>query len=174
MKKGIIFLAATIQLALYGCANKMEVTVSNPTDCDRLQEMVEIRKRSVNEKLGLSQDDTFVVTNGRKEVPYQITWEGNIIFPVTLSANESQTFKIRKGTPTEVVTKVCGKHYPERVDDICWESDLADSVCTDSRRTSLQDMTSSPRETQTFLSSTRCTRLLLTLRRKRSALSLKW
>ena len=125
MKKGIIFLAATIQLALYGCANKMEVTVSNPCDCDRHQEMVEITKKSVKEKLGLSQDDTFVVTNGRKEVPYQITWDGNVIFPVTLSANESQTFKIRKGTPAEVVTKVCGKHYPERVDDICWESDLA-------------------------------------------------
>ena len=125
MKKGIIFLAATIQLALYGCTNKMEVTVSNPCDCDRLQEMVEITKQSVNEKLGLSQDETFVVTNGRKEVPYQITWDGKVIFPVTLAANDSQTFKIRKGTPAEVVTKVCGKHYPERVDDICWESDLA-------------------------------------------------
>lgn len=125
MKKSIIFLAATLQLVLHGCANKMEVTVSNPYDCDRLQEMVEIPKQSINEKLGLSQDDTFVVTSGRKEVPYQITWDGKVIFPVTLAANESQIFNIRKGTPAESVTKVCGKHYPDRVDDICWESDLA-------------------------------------------------
>ena len=103
----------------------MEVTVSNPNDCDRVQEMVEIPVESVKDKLGLAQDETFVVTKGKDEVPYQITWDGKVIFPVTLSADDSQTFKIRKGTPAEVVTKVCGKHYPERVDDICWESDLA-------------------------------------------------
>ena len=92
MKKGIIFLAATIQLALYGCANKMEVTVSNPYDCDRLQEMVEVPAAAVQEKLGISQDESFVVKNGREEVPYQITWDGKVIFPVTLAANGSQTF----------------------------------------------------------------------------------
>lgn len=113
-------------LLLVGCCNyAYTVKVGNPTASDRQTEMVEVDLDSIAVALGLAEGETFVVKSEGKEVPYQITYDGYVIFPVTLKASQTQTFKVCKGTPTEVTVKVCGKHYPERENDICWESDLA-------------------------------------------------
>ena len=113
-------------LLLAGCCNcAYTVKVGNPTTVDRQTEMVEIDLDSIVASLGLAEGETFVVKSEGKEVPYQITYDGYVIFPVTLKASQKQTFKVCKGTPAEVTVKVCGKHYPEREDDICWESNLA-------------------------------------------------
>ena len=113
-------------LLLVGCCNcAYTVKVGNPTASDRQTEMVEVDLDSIAVALGLAEGETFVVKSEGKEVPYQITYDGYVIFPVTLKASQTQTFKVCKGTPAEVTVKVCGKHYPEREDDICWESDLA-------------------------------------------------
>ena len=121
-----IFMTVAGVLLLAGCCNcAYTVKVINPTAVDRQTEMVEIALDSITSALGLAEGETFIVKSSGKEVPYQITYEGNLIFPVTMKASQTQTFKFYKGTPSEVTVKVCGKHYPERVDDICWESDLA-------------------------------------------------
>ena len=124
MKRGIILIAAAIQFILSGCGDILTVTVSNPLEADRQTELVEIPVTEVYAALGLAEDDSFVVRNGKEEVQYQVTHDGKVVFPVTLTACQSQTFTLRKGTPAEFTSKVRGDHYPNRVDDICWENDL--------------------------------------------------
>ena len=124
MKRGIILIAAAIQFILSGCGDILTVTVSNPLEVDRQTDLVEIPVAEVNTALGLADDDPFVIRNGKEEVPYQITHDGKVVFPVTLTACQTQTFTLRKGIPAEFTEKVRGDHYPKRVDDICWENDL--------------------------------------------------
>ena len=124
MKRGIILIAAAIQFILSGCGDILTVTVSNPLEADRYTELVEIPVAEVTTALGLADNSSFVVRNGKEEVPYQITHDGKVLFPVTLTASQTQTFTLRKGKPAEFISKVRGDHYPDRVDDICWENDL--------------------------------------------------
>ena len=124
MKRGIILIAAAIQFILSGCGDILTVTVSNPLEVDRQTELVEIPLTEVYAALGVADNDKFVVRNGKEEVQYQLTHDGKVVFPVTLSANQTQTFTLRKGTPVEFTSKVRGDHYPNRIDDICWENDL--------------------------------------------------
>ena len=124
MKRGIILFAAAIQFILSGCGDILTVTVSNPHEADRQTELVEIPVAEVTTALGLADDAPFVIRNGKEEVPYQITHDGKVVFPVTLTACQTQTFTLRKGIPAEFTEKVRGDHYPKRVDDICWENDL--------------------------------------------------
>ena len=122
----IIVMTVASVLLLAGCCNcAYTVKVSNPTANDRQSEMVEIAFDYVTSALELAEGETFIVKSALKEVPYQITYDSKVIFPVTLKASQTQTFKFYKGAPAEVLVKVCGKHYPHREDDICWESDLA-------------------------------------------------
>lgn len=114
---GILFFA--------GCCDCIyTVKVSNPLDSDRHPEMVELCMQDVADALSLSEGETFVIYSKDKEVPYQLTYDNKVIFPVQLKAKEKQTFRLQKGTPTEPVVKVCGSQYPERIDDFCWENDL--------------------------------------------------
>ena len=124
MKKRLILIAAAIQFILSGCGSVLKVSVNNPSDADRHPEIVELALQDVIAKLGLKEGQTFVVTSDGVETPYQITYDHKVIFPVQLKAGQTVEFTLKKGTPAEVVTKVCGHHYPERVDDICWENDL--------------------------------------------------
>lgn len=52
----------------------------------------------------------------------QRTYDGKVIFPILKS--KSNTFYIVKSDKT-ADTAVCGAHYPERLDDIAWENNLA-------------------------------------------------
>ena len=87
--------------------------------------MVEVSLKDIQNKADLNSGDQFVISDGEKEVGYQITYDGKVIFPVSLTAGQEVVYTVSKGTPAEVVTKVCGAHYPKRVDDIAWENDLA-------------------------------------------------
>ena len=124
MKRGLILIAAAIQFILSGCGSVLTVNVSNPLQVDRHPELIELELSDVTAKLSLREGEKFVITSNGAEVPYQITYDGKVVFPATLGGGGSQDFVLRKGTPAEVVTKVRGDHYPKRVDDICWENDL--------------------------------------------------
>ena len=122
----IIVMTVASVLLLAGCCNcAYTVKVTNPTASDRQTEMVELEEECIRTALELAEGENFILKSAGSEVPYQITYDGKVIFPVTLQASQSQTFRFRKGNPAEVPVKVCGKHYPHREDDICWESDLA-------------------------------------------------
>lgn len=107
------------------CGRSFVVEVCNTTDMDRHPEMVELCLEQVQDKLSLKDGETFIVRNSAgEEVPYQITYDSKVIFPVTLTSNGTHRYSISKGTPSEYTVKVCGGHYPEREDDLCWENDV--------------------------------------------------
>lgn len=119
-----IYIMTVAICILAGCsAASFKVVVSNPYDYDRHPEMVEVALTEVCTALALADDEDFVIRSKRKEVPYQITHDGKIIFPVTLEAGGQQTYTFRKGTPAAVQAIACGKHYPDKDNDIAWEND---------------------------------------------------
>ena len=126
MKKIIsLFLAVTA----FACTQEqsIDVTVTNPSAINRSNEITEIPKDAVAKLNG----ESFIISdNNGTQIPYQITYDNKIIFPVDVNANSSVTYQIKPGTPETPATVACGKFYPERVDDIAWENDrIAFRLC---------------------------------------------
>ena len=120
-----IILSVASILLLVGCCNCVyKVTISNPTGTDRHPEMVEVSLEDVLANLSLAEGENFILkdTEGN-ELPYQITYDGNVIFQVTMMAGQEQTYKFAKGTPQETESLVFGKHYADKDDDFAWEND---------------------------------------------------
>lgn len=101
------------------------VTVTNPLAMERSNEMVEVSMETVTDRLGLADTAQIVVLNADgKQVPYQITYDGKVIFPAAIAAGGTATYTIQTGTPEAFDVKACGRCYPERMDDMAWENDL--------------------------------------------------
>lgn len=101
------------------------VTVTNPLAMGRSNEMVEVSMETITNRLGLADTAQIVVLDADgQQVPYQITYDGKVIFPATIAANGAATYTIQTGTPEAFDVKACGKCYPERMDDMAWENDL--------------------------------------------------
>lgn len=104
-------------------AKDVTVTVKNGAEVQR-QELVEVDAASVYKLLGISKGEPFVVRNAlSQEVASQVTYDGKILIDAAVRPLGSAVFTITKGTPKPAKTFVCGKQYPERVDDIAWEND---------------------------------------------------
>lgn len=128
MKKTILTVAVCTALSLWGCGNpqSVTVTVTNPLDAGRAGEMVEISIAKIYQQLNLPDTAQIVIYDEKaQEVPYQRTYDGQLIFPVSVGANVSVRYTIQQGTPSAVTTVVYGRSYPERLDDIAWENDRA-------------------------------------------------
>ena len=101
------------------------VTVTNPLAMERSNEMVEVSMETVTDRLGLADTAQIVVLNADgQQVPYQITYDGKVIFPAAIAAGSTATYTIQTGTPEAFDVKACGRCYPERMDDMAWENDL--------------------------------------------------
>lgn len=101
------------------------VTVTNPLAMERSNEMVEVSMETVTDRLGLADTAQIVVLNADgQQVPYQITYDGKVIFPAAIAAGGTATYTIQIGTPEAFDVKACGRCYPERMDDMAWENDL--------------------------------------------------
>ena len=101
------------------------VTVTNPLAMERSNEMVEVSMETVTDRLGLADTAQIVVLNADgQQVPYQITYDGKVIFPAAIAAGVTATYTIQTGTPEAFDVKACGRCYPERMDDMAWENDL--------------------------------------------------
>lgn len=101
------------------------VTVTNPLAMERSNEMVEVSMETVTDRLGLADTAQIVVLNADgQQVPYQITYDGKVIFPAAIAAGGTATYTIQTGTPEPFDVKACGRCYPERMDDMAWENDL--------------------------------------------------
>ena len=101
------------------------VTVTNPLAMERSNEMVEVTMETVTDRLGLADTAQIVVLNANgQQVPYQITYDGKVIFPAAIAAGGTATYTIQTGTPEAFDVKACGRCYPERMDDMAWENDL--------------------------------------------------
>lgn len=119
MKKIIsLFLAATA----FACTQEhnVNISISNPSALDREKEIAEISLDAIAKFDG----QPFIISdNNGMQIPYQITYDNKIIFPVDVDANSSVTYTFKPGTPKEVAPIACGNYYPQRVDDIAWEND---------------------------------------------------
>ena len=101
------------------------VTVTNPLAMERSNEMVEVSMETITNRLGLADTAQIVVLDADgQQVPYQITYDGKVIFPATIAAGGTATYTIQTGTPEAFDVKACGRCYPERMDDMAWENDL--------------------------------------------------
>lgn len=125
MKK--LSLLAVAAFLFFACSESktVTVTVANPTALERNAEMVEVSMSDVSAKLQLADTAQIVVLDADgQQVPYQITYDEKVIFPATVKANGTASYTIKAGTPATFDVKACGRHYPERVDDVAWENDL--------------------------------------------------
>lgn len=116
MKK--IFILAASALAFVSCSKSTQnIVVENTSDRAR-EEVVEFCAKQVE------QFPEFVITDSEgKQVTYQKTSDGKVIFVAKVAAKSSSTYNIAAGKPEAFATIACGKQYPERVDDIAWEND---------------------------------------------------
>lgn len=128
MKRIVWTAAACAAVCLWSCggSGSVTVTVSNPLGEERSGEMVEVPVAQVFRQLDLPDTARIVVYDDKaEEVPYQITHDEKIIFPVSVGAKAVADYTICQGVPSDVNTVVYGRQYPERLDDIAWENDRA-------------------------------------------------
>ena len=124
--KTLLLLGMT-SLFCFACndSRTVTVTVTNPLAMERSNEMVEVSMETVTDRLGLADTAQIVVLNADgQQVPYQITYDGKVIFPAAIAAGGTATYTIQTGTPEAFDVKACGRCYPERMDDMAWENDL--------------------------------------------------
>ena len=117
-------MALALMASTMSVAKSVTVTIVN-NERQQRQEVVEINAQQVFSKLGLTPGDKkLVITNALgQEVAYQLTYDGLIIIDVATRPCGEAVFKIEPGVPQQMKTFVCGRQYPERVDDIAWEND---------------------------------------------------
>ena len=124
MKK-LIYLALLLLLASCGPnpATDFTVTITNDQAFDR-EELVEVPISDVAKKVKLIDEEQYIILDAEgNQVPYQITWDDNLLFLAIVKANAKAVYTIAIGEPIEVEPLVYGRHYPERFDDIAWEND---------------------------------------------------
>ena len=89
------------------------VTVTNPLAMERSNEIVEVSMAEISNQLNLADTAQIVVLNADgRQVPYQITYDEKVIFPVTVAANGNVVYTIKAGIPETFDVKACGKYYP--------------------------------------------------------------
>lgn len=122
----VLFLISANLLLM--AAERVTITVNNPLAVERSNEMVEIDISKLNRLDGTGNGYLVTDSNGN-EIVSQITYDGKLIFSVSVGARGKQCFYVTKGTPKPYAPKVYGRQYPERVDDIAWENDLVAFRC---------------------------------------------
>lgn len=128
MRKTLFAAAACATVLWTGCSKSesVTVTIANPLAIERTGEMVEIPVNDIYTQLNLSDTAQFVIYDEKaQEVPYQLTYDEKVIFPVSIASKASVNYTVQQGTPSLVNAVVYGRCYPERLDDIAWENDRA-------------------------------------------------
>lgn len=123
-----LLLCLTALLGCTGTRGGLTLTVHNPTELNRENEMVEVDWAGIRAGYPQADRQAFILSGPQgKEVPYQLLRNGadsieTLIFPVSLNAGESASFKIRPGNPEPFAPLVFGRLVPEREDDFAWEN----------------------------------------------------
>lgn len=95
--------------------HSLTVTVANPLDEPRANEIVEV---------SIPKGEFLVHDAQGNLIPCQRTHEASLLFPATVSARGSASYTLTPVlSPYTYATLVCGRVYPERVDDVAWEND---------------------------------------------------
>lgn len=118
-------------LLLAGCSASRQIRLSNPCGFDREGEMVAIPAGRLGRAGKLLckgvQGRSFCLTDAAgTEVPFQLTYDGKLIFRADVPAGGESTYRLERRTGEAPVfdTVACGSHRADRLDDIAWENDL--------------------------------------------------
>lgn len=105
------------------CHKPVTVTVSNETDVELGQRIVEVKADDI---LGKIDADFFYVTDAKGvEIPCQVTYDSLIIFPADVAAGSSADFYFHPSDSAHCYNNlVWGRIYPERRDDVAYENQL--------------------------------------------------
>ena len=94
----ILILFAVALIGFASCADSkqsMTVTVTNSLALERAGEMVEVPMSDVVAKLKLADTAQIVVLDvDGQQVPYQVTYDEKVVFPVTVGANSDRRLLI--------------------------------------------------------------------------------
>lgn len=124
MKKTFLLLISTFAVCT-SCLHTRQlatITVENSLSTERQGEMAEVPLRALPAKVAKA--GTFVITGpDGKSVPYQITHDSLLIFPIRVLPFAQTTYTLRKGEYAGTDTVACGRTYPQRMDDLAWEND---------------------------------------------------
>lgn len=113
----LAFLSAT------SIAKTVDVTVTNPSSKDRMNEIVELNASELVNKVGSAH--LYVTDSEMKEIPSQITYDSLLIFSASVPAGGETKYQIHSSeAPHIYLPIVTGKTRPERQDDLSWENDL--------------------------------------------------
>ena len=117
-------LAAFLLSACGKQTDAVTLTIINSLDVERRGEIVEVPLADLTRKLNLPDTARLVVRDeAGHELPVQRTHDGKLLFPATVAALDTARYTVQPGTPAPVPVKVCGRVYPERLDDLAWEND---------------------------------------------------
>ena len=109
-----------IMAVITGCQsakNGMDVNLHNPASIDRENEMVEIDWKLVQQKIAGAAEQSIIVTdNNGKQIPFQLVTNGtgsveSLIFPVSVDAGETNTYRVSAGEPEAFEPLVYGRFH---------------------------------------------------------------
>lgn len=126
MKKNVYLLLMLLTgLLTQGRASAQEVllTVTNPSDMQR-QEVVEADLQAICQLLGTEVTGPLKVKNALgQEMAFQKSHDGKLLLCASLQPGSKVVYTVTKGEPAAFRPYVCGRVYPERLDDLTWEND---------------------------------------------------
>ncbi len=118
-----LFLQAALLLPAAALGDTVEITLTNPASFPRSGEMVEVDETDV--RFCLDGPAFVLYAPDGKEVPWQATHDGKIIFQADIPAGGTAVYTARNGRPAPVEPKVYGRLFRERGDDMTWENEHA-------------------------------------------------
>jgi|WetSurMetagenome_2_1015567.scaffolds.fasta_scaffold15815_2 hypothetical protein len=125
MKKIFSLTLAVLLCTTIASARNITVVVKNTLWAIRKNETVELNAATIKKQVGKN----IIVTYNNKQVPYQLTYNGKLIFQATVPAKGTASYVIKAGNAETFKSKVTGRMHPEREDDVAWENDLIAFRC---------------------------------------------
>lgn len=111
----------TLAVFVSGCArHEYSISVANDLDFDRNGEVVEMDASEIMAEYG---KEFIISDNSGKEIPWQVTHDGKLIFPVDVKANSTSEYSILKGQPADIAAVTECIFRPDCQDDIAWENE---------------------------------------------------
>ncbi len=103
-------------------ADKVTLTVSNPLNTARANEVVEVPFGLIQKKLDNAASVVVTDADGN-EIASQVTHDGKLIFQAGVGAKGKSIYNVTKGTPKKYEPKAFGRLFTERGDEFGWEND---------------------------------------------------
>lgn len=115
-----LLLPFSILLLSASCQRNHVIEVTNDSDNPAVDIIIETPLANIERLMG---NGPFVISDGSREIPYQITHDSLVIFPATVDARWVVSYTLKAGEPSLPDTIACGAFYPQRKDDMAWEND---------------------------------------------------